>query len=154
MGNSLRFLISPLLGLGLMIALLPKSAPAPQTTQEITIEADDFTYTPTTIKVQQGDIVTLRFAPQDVVHGLAIDGYDVNLVADPGQPAEVTFVADRSGTFRFRCSVSCGSLHPFMTGELHVGPNTFVWRAVALTLLAAFGGSALFWRRTAPEVKS
>jgi hypothetical protein len=33
--------------------------------------------------------------------------------------------------------VTCGALHPFMIGKLQVGPNTWLWRAIALTVLAA-----------------
>lgn len=152
MGKRLRYVWFGVLGLGLLTAPIPLANPGPSASRTITIEANNFTYAPAVVRVRRGDTVTLRFEPQDVVHGLAIDGYDVSLTADPGQPAEATFVADRSGKFQFRCSVACGSLHPFMTGELRVGPNVFLWRAVALTLLAAGVGSWVFWRRAGPEV--
>jgi heme/copper-type cytochrome/quinol oxidase subunit 2 len=154
MGKRFRLILFGLAGLGVVAVPLPLPDPGPPATHMITVQADDFTYSPATIRVRPGDVVTLRFEPQDVVHGLAIDGYDVSLTADPGQPAEATFVADRSGKFRFRCSVACGSLHPFMTGELRVGPNLLFWRALVLTLLAAAGGIWLFWRRAELEVAS
>ena len=37
------------------------------------------------------------------------------------------------------CSVSCGPLHPFMIGELIVGPNVPLWRAVGAALVGLVG---------------
>jgi heme/copper-type cytochrome/quinol oxidase subunit 2 len=79
----------------------------------------------------------------DVVHGFYLDGYGVSVTADPGQTARLTFTADRSGSFRFRCNITCGALHPFMIGKLQVGPNTWLLRAIGLTLLAALSLLAL-----------
>jgi heme/copper-type cytochrome/quinol oxidase subunit 2 len=55
----------------------------------------------------------------------------------------VTFVADRPGRFRLRCSKICGPLHPFMLGDLVVEPEQAFWRAAALAILAA-AGTVLF----------
>jgi heme/copper-type cytochrome/quinol oxidase subunit 2 len=81
-----------------------------------------------------------------VAHGLYLDGYDISVEADPGQTGTLTFVADRRGSFRFRCSVTCGAMHPFMIGKLAVGPNTLLYRASGLALLAA--AALLIGKRT------
>lgn len=101
------------------------------------IEASRFQYTPAAMTVNPGDHVTIDLVATDVVHGLYIDGYDLNVVADPGQTASLSFVADQVGTFRFRCSVTCGALHPFMIGKLNVGNNYLLWRGLGLAMLAA-----------------
>jgi heme/copper-type cytochrome/quinol oxidase subunit 2 len=89
--------------------------------------------------VNPGDRVTIELQSTDVVHGLYVDGYQVAQTVDPGQTARLTFVADRAGTFRLRCSVTCGPLHPFMIGKLVVGSNALLWRAAGLALLALAG---------------
>jgi heme/copper-type cytochrome/quinol oxidase subunit 2 len=110
------------------------------------IEASRFAYTPSTIQVNQGDRVTLELVSTDVVHGLAVDVYGLQVTADPGQTARLIFTADRSGSFRFRCTVTCGPLHPFMIGKIQVGENTLWWRAAGLSFLAVF---TVLWRRLA-----
>jgi heme/copper-type cytochrome/quinol oxidase subunit 2 len=64
----------------------------------------------------------------------------VAVTADPGQTARLSFVASQQGTFRFRCTTTCGNLHPFMVGKLEVGQNTLLWRAMALSGLVLVGG--------------
>lgn len=134
----------------------PASSNTPQD-RHIHIEASSFEYNPAVIAVNPGDRVTFELAASDVVHGLFLDGYEVSVTADPGQPARLTFVADRPGAFRFRCSVTCGPLHPFMTGRLQVGPNWLLWRAVGLAVVAAIGGVAQANRRqpaAGPEARA
>jgi hypothetical protein len=52
-----------------------------------------------------------------------------------GPDYPLTFVADRPGTFRLRCSVTCGAMHPFMIGKLQVGNNNLLLRGSGLALL-------------------
>ena len=99
------------------------------------------------LQVNPGDIVSIKLASTDVVHGLYVDGYDISVTADPGQPATLSFVADRPGTFRLRCSVTCGALHPFMTGKLRVGSNLLLWRGIGLAFVALLG---IFFIRKPP----
>jgi heme/copper-type cytochrome/quinol oxidase subunit 2 len=126
----------------------PTSRQPPQA-RHIHIQASRFEYEPGVIAVNPGDRVTIELAASDVVHGLFLDGYEVSLTADPGQPARLSFIADKPGTFRFRCSVTCGPLHPFMIGKLRVGPNWLLWRAGGLAVAAAIAGVALSSRRRA-----
>ncbi|MCS7220872.1 MAG: cupredoxin domain-containing protein [Anaerolineae bacterium] len=135
-------------GLAIGVMVVPWPGPVATPTQrEIHINARQFAFEPARLRVNRGDQVTLIFHPTDVVHGLYLEGYGVNLKAVPGESAQATFVADRAGKFRYRCSVSCGSLHPFMIGELVVGPNAFPWRASALAIIAALGTVAFLYVR-------
>jgi heme/copper-type cytochrome/quinol oxidase subunit 2 len=103
------------------------------------IDAGNFVYSPAVLHVNPGDTVTIELASTDVVHGLYVDGYGLNVTADPGQPVTLSFVADRPGSFRLRCSVTCGALHPFMTGKLQVGTNLLFWQGIGLAVLAFLG---------------
>jgi heme/copper-type cytochrome/quinol oxidase subunit 2 len=144
-----RLLLSllPFAGLALVVLLLPAplTAAAPATRQ-VTIEADQFAFDPPVLRVNRGDRVRLTIQAADVVHGFYLDGYGVETRVEPGVSQQVEFVADRAGKFHYRCSVSCGTLHPFMTGELVVGPNLTYARAIGLTFVVL--GATLFylWR--------
>ncbi len=133
------------LAAALAIAFLPapSSAAAP-VDHHLRIEASSFEYSPAAIKVNPGDTVTIDLVATDVVHGLYLDGYGLNLTADPGQTGTLTFVADRPGSFRFRCNVTCGAMHPFMIGKLEVGINQWLYRSIALALIAVLGSIAYF----------
>ena len=132
-------------------ALVVLFAPAPviaaiPVERTFRIEASRFQYSPAVLQVNPGDRVTIDLVPQDVVHGLSIDGYNLAITADPGQTAHLSFIANRPGSFHFRCSVTCGNLHPFMTGKLEVGPNMLLWRAAALAFLALVAGAMRIWK--------
>jgi heme/copper-type cytochrome/quinol oxidase subunit 2 len=122
-------------GLAVAFAPLPVQPIAPQE-RIFRIDARQFAYSPSELRVNPGDTVTLQLVSTDVVHGLYVDGYDVSVEADPGQTATLTFVADRSGSFRFRCNVTCGAMHPFMIGKLTVGTNHWLFRSIGLAALA------------------
>jgi plastocyanin len=140
--KQVSWLVSGLLALVIVFAPLPMGTAVP-TTRTLHLEASSFAFSPAVIVVNPGDQVTIELTSTDVVHGLYLDGYDLQMTADPGQTEKLTFTADKTGTFRFRCSVTCGALHPFMIGKLKVGANTLLWRGIALSILAALLG---LWR--------
>ncbi|HSO13318.1 MAG TPA: cupredoxin domain-containing protein [Anaerolineales bacterium] len=119
-------------------APLPVPAIAPQG-RTFQVDARQFAYSPAELKVNTGDTVTIQLVSTDVVHGLYVDGYDVSVEADPGQSATLTFVADKPGSFRFRCNITCGAMHPFMIGRLTVGTNHWLFRSIGLAALAVMG---------------
>lgn len=139
-------------GLTLALVLLALLAPLPIRTaapQALTINmtASQWNFQPGAVRVNRGDTVTINLESFDVVHGLFVDGYEVETVAEPGRPGTLTFVADRDGAFHFRCAIPCGNLHPFMVGKLVIEPNLTWLRAVAASVLATIGALATLWRR-------
>jgi heme/copper-type cytochrome/quinol oxidase subunit 2 len=124
------------------IAFLPLEVKAETGEVIIRVEASQFAYSPAVVDVRLGQKVILELTSLDVVHGLYLDGYDLEVSADPGQRRRLSFEADRSGTYRFRCSVTCGPLHPFMIGQLRVQPYP------KIRLIALGGLSALFFGLT------
>src|SRR5680860_1088168 len=125
-----------LLLVGLAVLLAPIPAFHTPRTRNITIDVSQFEFSPSRLTVNRGDTVQVTLAASDVVHGFFLDGYEIDFRVEPGISQQFTFLADRSGKFRYRCSVACGPLHPFMIGELVVGPNEPVWRASALAVVA------------------
>lgn len=139
-------IVAAFVSLGAAVLFTPWPGPAPSTGGgEVLIRARQYECTPGVIRVSKGERVTLILEAEDVTHGLFLDGYGIDLVAVPGRRARASFVADRPGKFRFRCSKVCGSLHPFMLGELIVEPNLPFWRAVSLAILAAGGTVVFLW---------
>jgi heme/copper-type cytochrome/quinol oxidase subunit 2 len=108
--------------------------------REVRISASRFEYLPAEITVQTGQRVILELTSTDVVHGIYLDGYELQMIADPGREETLEFTANRPGTFTFRCSVTCGPLHPFMVGKLHVVPNYKWIRLISGSALAVIAG--------------
>lgn len=127
--------------------------------RSITVEAQQYGYTPSVIKVNKGDRVTVRLKAKDVTHGFFLEGYDLDAKARPEMPTfwarrpstgedyqtveEISFVADHEGKFRYRCSTTCGYMHPFMQGELIVRPNRLF--PISIVLSIAVTGLSLLW---------
>ena len=138
--RSRNFLLLLFVATGLVVAFAPLPVPASAPKERtFRIDARQFAYSPSELKVNAGDRVTIELVSHDVVHGLYVDGYNVSVEADPGQTATLRFVADKSGSFRFRCNVTCGAMHPFMIGKLTVGTNDWLYRSIGLAAIALMG---------------
>lgn len=143
-----RKFVLPLLGL---VSILIVFAPWPfahskePATRFIVIEASQFAYSPGEVHINPNDIVTIQLVSADVIHGLYLDGYNLSLTAAPGQSDSLTFQASKIGAFRFRCNVPCGAMHPFMVGKLIVGANVWLYRSIALALLAIIAALWAFY---------
>ena len=65
-------------------------------------------------------MVTIRLVNQDTsqAHGLAVDLYANNgVIAGPGQTVQMTFLANRSGSYKIVCTIQC-SVHKIMLNGL------------------------------------
>ncbi len=138
-GNSRWFVIGAA-ALAVAFAPLP-TVPAARigTARTFRIEARQFAYSPAELHVDPGDVVTIELVSTDVAHGLYVDGYGVSVQADPGQTSTLTFIADRPGSFRLRCNVTCGAMHPFMIGKLTVGRDALLYRGLGFALIGGLG---------------
>jgi plastocyanin len=129
---------------------LPATAHQAQT-REFEIDAAQFHYSPSIIRVDKGDRVMIKFRATDVSHGIYVDGYDVEVNAKPGRTQTLEFVADRAGKYQFRCSQTCGSLHPFMIGWLVVRSNGPFTASLGLIALVSVGTVAFVWFGKGPR---
>lgn len=144
----------------LAIALIPHETRR----HYISVNARKYGYSPSRIIVDKGDTIVLNFSTLDVTHGFSLDGYPIKLMARKGvmfqkhtlqddaghdmndwsRVSTVKFVAYRAGKFTFRCTEICGNLHPFMTGELIVKPNTPYHFFISLSVWLVFSMFVLF----------
>lgn len=127
------------------------------TEREISIVARQWGFDPHRISVNTGDTIELSLVSLDVVHGFYLEGHRIEaeirpgklgfMVRDPSADEDfrevesIRFVAGLPGKYRYRCSVTCGTLHPFMQGEMIVRPNLPYRAGIVGTLgvtLAAF----------------
>lgn len=127
----------------------------PEPATDITIFARQYGYEPHRIVVDAGEVVRFRLVSRDTVHGWYLEGHDVDARVFPGRLSfdvrrpsegdtfetvdEVVIRFDRPGRYHYRCSVTCGTLHPFMQGELVVRPNFPVAAGAAGVLLIGLG---------------
>jgi heme/copper-type cytochrome/quinol oxidase subunit 2 len=160
--NTFVIAVLLLLGGGTGLAASRFATPAPQD-RYITIKAHKYAYEPAVLKINKGDRVFLTLVSSDVTHGFFLEGYDLDAQVRPGDfsfqvrhpsesaeykpTEEVSFVANRTGKFRYRCSTTCGYMHPFMQGEMIVSPNSLFPTSIGMLAGLAFG---MMWisRRT------
>lgn len=146
-----RLVLLPVLALALVLIFAAVSgarAVRPQT-RFIEVDAQQFYYSPGIVEVNAGDRVILKFRVADVMHGFYLDGYELETKIKPGTGATLEFTADRPGRFMFRCSVTCGTFHPYMTGWFRVKPNSFLSGSLALTLIIGAGSVVYVLRKGA-----
>jgi nitrous-oxide reductase len=96
-------------------------------TVDVYISATRSHFTPDIIRVQEGDTVNLHITnietAQDATHGFAVPQYNIEASIDPGEVVNISFEANRSGSFAFYCSEFCSALHLELQGWLLVEPK-------------------------------
>ena len=128
----------------------------------ITITAHKYAYDPPVIRVNKGDRLHISLAATDVTHGFFLEGYDVDAQIPPSdfnfrvrhpseskefkETDEIVVVASHTGKFRYRCSNTCGYMHPFMQGELIVNPNYLFSTSVGMSFGLCVGMLWIFRR--------
>lgn len=146
-------------GLSILLTLGPRKAEF----RTFNIVARQYAYDPPVLNVHRGDTIRIQLSSLDVVHGFYLEGHDIDAEIHPLKPVfrlrdpaeksgfrdakEIVFIADHVGKFRYRCSHTCGYLHPFMQGEFVVGPNSPYHGAVGAAVGIFLAGCFLFFRK-------
>ncbi|WP_319370685.1 cupredoxin domain-containing protein [uncultured Ilyobacter sp.] len=86
----------------------------------IDVETYQFGFEPNYIVVNAGEKVKLNFTTRDVVHGFMVEEMNIDVSINPGEISTIEFTPEKSGIYKFRCSVPCGSGHRAMIGYLIV----------------------------------
>jgi heme/copper-type cytochrome/quinol oxidase subunit 2 len=129
-----------LYGLGIAWPLAAAQSPASEApVQVIDIQAQKSRYTPFVVHVKKGARVELHLHALDHAYGFAINLYPDDggqkgapglafaheqkcWRAEKGKVATIEFVAQRQGSYAFKCCVLCGLGHFGMHGQLIVDP--------------------------------
>jgi len=105
--------------------------------QVVEMTAKKYAYSPEEIRVKKGTRVHLKIRATDRTHGFKIQLYpegtpekgepglriadnQINFKLEENQERTIEFVAERPGTYIFRCSVFCGMGHRGMNGKVIV----------------------------------
>ena len=105
--------------------------------QVVEMTAKKYAYSPEEIRVKKGTRVQLKIRATDRTHGFKIRLYPEgtpekgepglrmadnqnNFKLEENQERTIEFVAERPGTYIFRCSVFCGMGHRGMNGKVIV----------------------------------
>ena len=99
--------------------LLVPVTPAELAPRRIEVTAKRFQFTPAEITLKKGEPVVLVLS-MDTTHGLQVKELGLETKIHKGQPTELAFTPDKTGTFVGHCSVFCGSGHGSMTLTLHI----------------------------------
>jgi cytochrome c oxidase subunit 2 len=94
--------------------------PAELAPRRIEVTAKRFQFTPAEITLKKGEPVVLVLNSMDTTHGLQVKELGLETKIHKGQPTELAFTPDKTGTFVGHCSVFCGSGHGSMTLKLHI----------------------------------
>ncbi|MBI3484072.1 MAG: cupredoxin domain-containing protein [Acidobacteria bacterium] len=110
---------------------------AEESVQVVEMTAKKYNYSPDEIHVKKGTRVQLKIRATDRTHGFKIRLFPEgapekgepglrmadnqnNFKLEENQERTIEFVAERPGTYTFRCSVFCGMGHRGMSGKIIV----------------------------------
>ena len=74
--------------------------------KEFTVVGGNFSFTPNKLTVNKGDTVSITFKNNEGFHDFVLDEFSVRTKQiKAGEQQTVQFIADKTGTFEFYCSV-------------------------------------------------
>jgi heme/copper-type cytochrome/quinol oxidase subunit 2 len=93
----------------------------PGQVREFTIVGDHYAFSPSTIVVNQNDVVKITFIARDIPHSFVVDDvYRISKRAGRGQTVTFQFRADKNGGFPFYCNLTQDPKCKDMKGMLTV----------------------------------
>jgi plastocyanin len=74
--------------------------------KEFSITGVPFSFTPSVMTVNKGDTVKITFKNANGVHDFKLDEFNASTrILNSGEEQTITFVADKTGSFEYYCSV-------------------------------------------------
>lgn len=86
------------------------------TSQEINMTGINFEFDQAEYTVKAGEEVTINYQNEEGMHGIAIDGLDVDIKGD----GQATFTPTEPGEYIIYCNIPCGAGHDDMKSTLIV----------------------------------
>ncbi len=163
MKNKLILIPISLTILGCFFGWLIFSGSQKPISRNIIVKARQYSYDPEHLEVNKGDTLHIRLVSLDVSHGFYLEGYDVDAeiqanlktfkVRHPSQgfnwkdTTEIFLIVNKTGKFRYRCSHTCGTMHPFMQGEMIVSPNNLLHAGIGGIIGFVIGLVLMIYRK-------
>jgi heme/copper-type cytochrome/quinol oxidase subunit 2 len=117
-------------GCGLVVSVVLALAPAVTTwagedpeaipVKEFRMDVENWRWVPNTLRVTVGTKVVLRIKSYDATHRFDLKEWGLKVVLPQDETTTIEFVADKVGTFKFRCGRPCGDGCPKIRGKLIV----------------------------------
>jgi heme/copper-type cytochrome/quinol oxidase subunit 2 len=82
--------------------------------------ARNWEWTPDLIRVKKGTRVVINFISEDASHAFFLKAYKIKVNLPQDTKAQIEFIADKAGSFKWRCSRPCGNGCAKMVGTLEV----------------------------------
>ena len=93
---------------------------AAQPSNEVSVAASKFEFTPDTVKAKVGQPVTFVLTSLDRIHGFKMPEFGIRTDIVPDRETRVTLTPRTAGRFTFFCDIFCGDGHEEMSGTLLV----------------------------------
>lgn len=112
--------------LGFLLAAIPLAPQSDDANKKpdrvVSIVAERFTFSPSRVRIKQGELVEFVLTSEDTDHGFRIPGSGIDAAIPPQGRGEVRvrFIANQKGEFVFECSRPCGAGHNLMRGTIEV----------------------------------
>lgn len=82
------------------------AAAVDENVKSFTVVGSNFSFSPTSLTVNKGDMVRITFKNDNGLHDFVLDEFNIKTaVINGGEEQVVEFVADKAGSFEYYCSV-------------------------------------------------